>query len=177
MLYLAHNLKKQKGNKYGNSSTRKSLPFPGPFVEYDPGAGTSKATSMSILSINTPVTYDFKAPATANATATLTATQVAAGYITSTSASATTLTMPTGTLLGAALGASQGTVFELYIDNTAGANTVTIAVAVNGILSAAAVAGSTAGAGLLTIPSGVTGIAEFTIVFSSATAYVFTRTA
>jgi len=54
---------------------------------------------------------------------------------------------------------------------------VTIAVATNGILSAAAAAGSGAGAGLLTVPSGVTGLARFTIMFSSATAYVFTRTA
>jgi hypothetical protein len=115
-------------------------------------------------------------PAAINATATATAAEVATGYITSTSALATTITLPTGTLLGAALGAVQGTVFELYIDNTAGAATVTIAVAVNGILSAgaAAVAGTF---GLLTVPNGVTGQACFTLMFSSATAYTFTRTA
>jgi hypothetical protein len=67
-------------------------------------------------------------------------------------------------------------VLDLYIDNTAGANTVTIAVAVNGILSSAAA--DTAGSfGDLTVASGVTGLARFTIMFSSATAYVFTRTA
>lgn len=112
-----------------------------------------------------------------NATATATAAQVATGRITSTSAAATTITLPTGTLLGAALAATAGTVFDLTIDNTAGANTVTIAVAVNGILSAAAVAGSTANFGLLTVPSGVTGTARFTLMFSSATAYTFSRTA
>ena len=112
-----------------------------------------------------------------NATATATAAQVATGYITSTSAAATTITLPTGTLLGAALGAVQGTSLDLFIDNTAGASTVTIAVATNGILSAAAAAGAGAGAGLLTVPSGVTGLARFTIMFSSPTAYVFTRTA
>jgi hypothetical protein len=112
-----------------------------------------------------------------NATATATAAQVADGYITSTSAAATTITLPTGTLLGAALGATRGTSFDLFIDNTAGANTVTIAVATNGILSAAAAAGAAAGAGLLTVPSGVTGVACFSIMFSSATAYVFSRTA
>jgi hypothetical protein len=111
-----------------------------------------------------------------NATATATAAEVATGYITSTSASSTTITMPTGTLLGAALGAAQGTVFDLYIDNTAGASTVTIAVAVNGILSTAAA--DTAGSfGDLTIAAGATGVGRFTIMFSSATAYVFTRTA
>lgn len=112
-----------------------------------------------------------------NSSGTATAAQVATGYITSTSGAATTITLPTGTLLGAALGATQGSVFRLYVDNTAGANTVTIAVAVNGILSAAAAAGSAAGFGLLTVPSGVTGLAEFTLIFSSATAYAFSRTA
>jgi len=111
-----------------------------------------------------------------NATGTATAAQVATGYITSTSAAATTITLPTGTLLGAALGASQGTVFDLYVDNTAGANTVTMAVAINGILSSAAA--DTAGSfGDLTIAAGATGIGRFTLMFSSPTAYVFTRTA
>ena len=111
-----------------------------------------------------------------NATATATAAQVATGYITSTSAAATAITLPTGTLLGAALGATQGTTLDLFIDNTAGASTVTMVVAVNGILSTAAA--DTAGSfGDLTVASGVTGLARYTIMFSSATAYVFTRTA
>ncbi len=115
-------------------------------------------------------------PVAINATATATAAQVASGYITSTSAAATTITLPTGTLLGKELGAVRGTVFDLFIDNTAGANTVTIAVATNGILSALAVAVG-ASAGLLTVPSGVTGTACFRLVFSSPTAYTFTRVA
>ena len=111
-----------------------------------------------------------------NATGTATAAQVATGYITSTSAAATVITLPTGTLLGAALGAVKGTVFDLYVDNTGGASTVTIAVATNGILSTAAV--DTAGSfGDLTIAAGATGLARYTLMFSSATAYVFTRTA
>lgn len=115
-------------------------------------------------------------PAAINATATATVEQVATGYITSTSAAATTITLPTGTLLGQRLNAVRGTVFDLFVDNTAGANTVTIAVAVNGILSAAAVANG-ASQGLLTVPSGVTGQACFRLMFSSATAYTFTRVA
>jgi hypothetical protein len=111
-----------------------------------------------------------------NATATASAAQVADGYITSTSAAATTITLPTGTALGAAVGASRGTVFDLFIDNTAGANTVTIAVNTNAILSTAAA--DTAGSfGDLTVAAGATGLARYTIMFSSATAYVFTRTA
>ena len=116
-------------------------------------------------------------PTAINATATATAAQVATGYITSTSAAATVITLPTGTLLGAALNATQGTVFDLFIDNTAGANTVTIAVGVNGIISAAATAGAGAGFGLLTVPAGVTGQACFRLMFSSPTAYTFTRVA
>ena len=144
------------------------------------GATTSvtNLTATNVTATNLVFT-DQNHPTTAaiNATATATAAEVATGYITSTSAAATTITLPTGTLLGAALGAARGTVMDLYIDNTAGANTVTIAVATNGILSAAAAAGSGAGAGLLTVASGTTGIGRFTIMFSSATAYVFTRTA
>ena len=85
-------------------------------------------------------------------------------------------TLPTGTALGTFLGASRGTVLDLFIDNTAGASTVTVAVNTNAVLSSAAV--DTAGSfGDLTIASGATGIARFTLMFSSATAYTFTRTA
>lgn len=134
---------------------------------------------MSRQSAGLPITALLvdHAPVAINASATATAAQVAFGYITSTSAAPTTITLPTGTLLGAQLGATQGLVHELYIDNTAGASTVTVAVAVNGILSAAAVAGAAAGFGLLTVPSGVTGLGRFTLVFTSGTAYVLTRTA
>ena len=132
---------------------------------------TTAVTKLSYTAQTHPTT------AAINATATATAAQVATGYITSTSALGTTITLPTGTALGTALGATRGTTLDLYVDNTAGANTVTIAVATNGILSAAAAAGSGAGAGLLTVPSGVTGIGCFRIVFASATAYVFSRIA
>ena len=111
-----------------------------------------------------------------NATATATAAQVVAGYITSTSVGTVTITLPTGTLLGAALSATQGTTLDLFIDNTAGASVVTVAVATNGILSTAA-ADTPGSFGDLTVASGVTGLARFTLMFSSATAYVFTRTA
>ena len=135
-------------------------------------------TSVTNLTTTNLVFTDQNHPTTAaiNATATATAAQVATGYITSTSALGTTITLPTGTDLGTAIGAVRGTVLELYVDNTAGASTVTMAVATNGILSSAAA--DTAGSfGDLTIAAGATGLARFTIMFSSATAYVFTRTA
>jgi hypothetical protein len=111
-----------------------------------------------------------------NTTGTATAAQVADGYITSTSAAPVTITLPTGTDLGTAIGASRGTVLDLFVDNTAGASTVTIAVNTNAILSTAAT--DTAGSfGDLTIAAGATGLARYTLMFSSATAYTFTRTA
>lgn len=111
-----------------------------------------------------------------NASATATAAQVATGYITSTSASATTITLPTGTLLGAQLQAIQGDVLDLYVDNTAGSSTVTLAVATNGVLTQMAAANA-ASFGSLGVASGTTGMARFTLMFSSPTAYAFTRTA
>ena len=143
------------------------------------GATTSvtNLTATNVTATNLVFT-DQNHPTTAaiNATATATAAEVATGYITSTSAAATIITLPTGTALGAAIGATRGTTLDLFIDNTAGANTVTIAVATNGILSSAA-ADTPGSFGDLTVASGVTGLARFTIMFSSATAYVFTRTA
>ena len=123
-------------------------------------------------------------PTNVDATATLTAAQVVGGYITSTSASAVTMTMPTGTLLGAALKAKQGTVHSFFIDNTAGANTVTIAVGTNAVQSAWDIQLTNATASVtpaaitpLTIVNGTSGTAKYTIVFSSATAYTFSRVA
>jgi len=119
---------------------------------------------------------DHTTAAAINATAAATAAQVATGYITSTSAAATNITFPTGTLLGAELQATAGTVLDLVVDNTAGASTVTMVVGVNAILSDAAT--TTAGSfGDLSIAAGVTGIARYTLLFSSATAYTITRTA
>lgn len=141
--------------------------------------GVATFTAKPVLPIRTLINTSISTHNTTsaiNATATATAAEVANGWITSTSAAATTITLPTGTLLGAELGAVAGTVHELYIDNTAGASAVTIAVAVNGVLSTAGV--DTAGSfGDLTVASGVTGLARYTIMFSSATAYAFTRTA
>lgn len=135
-------------------------------------------TSVTTLTAANLVFTDQNHPTIAaiNATATATATGVSGGYITSTSAAPTTITLPTGAALGAALGATKGTVMDLYVDNTAGASNVTIQAATNGILSGAGV-DSPGSFGDVIIAPGPTGLARFTIMFSSATAYVFTRTA
>jgi hypothetical protein len=112
-----------------------------------------------------------------NTTGTATAAQVADGYITSTSVGTVTITLPTGTDLGTAIGASRGTVLDLFVDNTAGASVVTVAANTDAVLSSAGVDGSTANFGDLTIAAGGTGLARFTLMFSSATAYTFSRTA
>jgi hypothetical protein len=156
-----------------------STTFSGPVTSTNGfiGAITGNVTATNATITNLVLTdQNHPTKAAINATATATAAEVATGYITSTSAAATTITLPTGTLLGAAIGATRGTVLELYVDNTAGASVVTIAVAANGVLSSAAV-DTAASFGDLTILNGVTGLARFTIMFSSATAYVFTRTA
>jgi len=153
-----------------------STTFSGPVTSTNGFIGAVTGNVTGNLTGKTAIGLVTHTPTAINATATATAAQVATGYITSTSAAATTITLPTGTLLGAAIGAVRGTIHELYIDNTAGASTVTIAVAVNGILSDAA-ATTAASFGQLTVAAGVTGQGRFTLMFSSATAYTFTRTA
>lgn len=133
-------------------------------------------TAAAVFSLDSAGSGAHPTKAAINITGTATAANVVTGYITSTSAATVTITLPTGTLLGAALGATQGTTLDLYVDNTAGANVVTMAVAVNGIKSDAANT-TAASFGQLTIAAGVTGLGRFTIMFSSPTAYVFTRTA
>lgn len=106
----------------------------------------------------------------ANATATLTAANILAKYITSTSASATSLTLPTATLLGTAVGAVQGTETDFTIDNTAGANTVTVVVG-TGITAATP---ALTGGATLTVANGFVG--KFKIFFLSATTALIYRT-
>ena len=100
----------------------------------------------------------------ANVTATLTAAQLKTGYITSTSAAAVSLTLPSAAaLLAALIGAAAGTWFDFAVDNSAGANTVTL-------IASASITDATAvitGGGTLTVASGATGL--FRIYFSSGT--------
>lgn len=103
-------------------------------------------------------------------TATLTPAQLAQRYIITTSAAATTLTLPTALLLAAALAAVQGTELNFLVDNTGGANTVTIAVGVGIVVGAGALTGNTT----LTIAAGQK--ANFNIFFKSATAALLYRT-
>lgn len=120
-----------------------------------------------------PLGESLRHPTTAaiSGTATLTAAQVATGALVF-SGGAGTQTMPTGTLMGAALNARQGTVFDFTVDNTAGSGTCTIAAGTNMIAGPAVITG---GATLTVANSATQGIGLFRIVFSSATAAVLFR--
>lgn len=105
-----------------------------------------------------------------NVTATATVAQIIAGIITSTSASAVTITTPTAAQIIASLGITPGTYFDFVVDNTSGANTVTVALDASITASSVVTGGTT-----LTVTSGHAGI--FRIYFYSATAAQISRIA
>lgn len=105
-----------------------------------------------------------------NVTATATAAQVYSGLITSTSAAPVTITLPTATQLAVQLGAAQGSTFDFVVDNSAGANVVTLAVGA-GITASTFPATNT-----FTVPSGATtGTSMFRLVFMSGTSAILIR--
>jgi hypothetical protein len=103
-------------------------------------------------------------------TATITTAQLLKGSLVF-SGGGGTQTLPTATLLGAALGAKQGTRFEFTVDNTAGSGTCTIAVG-TGINAAAVITG---GNTLTVANSATVGVAKFCLEFFSATGAVLYR--
>lgn len=111
-----------------------------------------------------------RTPAAINATATATAAQLATGAIKSTSPAATSITLPTATLLAALLGAAQGSTFDFVIDNSGGANIVTVVLGANTTALAVITGGNT-----LTVAAGSIGI--FRVYFSSPTAMFIGRVA
>lgn len=105
-----------------------------------------------------------------NTTGTITAANLLKKYITSTSAAAVALTLPLATDLGTALGAVQGTEFDFTVDNSGGANTVTVTVN-TGIVAATP---ALTGGATLTVAAGTLG--KFKIIFKSATTALIFRT-
>ncbi len=105
-----------------------------------------------------------------NTTATVSAAEVAFGLFTSTSAAAVGLTLPSATAIAAQIGAVQGTTFDFLVDNSAGANTVTVIVG-SGI--AVATPAITGGATLTVSTANVVG--QFRLLFTSGTAAVLSR--
>lgn len=105
------------------------------------------------------------------ATATLTAKELGKGIIVTTSAAATTLTLPTATLIGRHLKASRGDKYEFTIDNSGGANIVTLALS-TGIIVPATV--TITGSNTLTTAVGL--VSLWTLYFKSATTATLFRT-
>ena len=105
------------------------------------------------------------APVAINATVTATPEQIVSGYITSTSAAATTITTPTATAIGALINAQRGTSFDFMIDNSAGANTVTLTLDGSITVNTPAITGGAT----LTV-STANAIGTFRLVFTSPTA-------
>ena len=102
--------------------------------------------------------------AAVNVTATVTAAQLKTGVLSSTSVAAVAATLPTAAALLAVLtGAAAGTWFDFAVDNSAGANTVTVTASAS-ITAATAVI--TGGANLA-VAAGAVGL--FRVYFTSAT--------
>ena len=134
-------------------------------VQYEWDAINSKFDKIS----NNGLVY--RTGVTITGAATLTAAQLATGSIIYTG-SAQSVTLPTATLIGAELRASQGTRFDFVVDNTGGSGTCTIVVG-TGIVAATPVI--TGGATLTVAASATQGIGTFRLIFSSATAAVLFR--
>ena len=132
-----------------------------------------KTTGLSVtgnLIPSAPLICQHTVVAPMDSTGTISAAYLARGYITCTSAAATTLTLPTATAIASAIGAVQGTVFDFWVDNTAGANTVTVAV------GAGITASDFPGTNTLTrTASASLGVAGFRLTFFSATGATLTR--
>jgi hypothetical protein len=105
-----------------------------------------------------------------DSTGTIAAAKLAVGYITTTSGAAVTMTLPTATAMANQLGAVQGTIWEFWVDNTAGSNTITVAVG-SGITASDFPGTNT----LSRTASASLGVAGFRLTFFSATGATLTR--
>lgn len=105
-----------------------------------------------------------------DATATATAADVVGGLITSTSAAAVALTLPSATAIATeAGGLGRGGSLEFFVDNSQGANTVTVTLPG----SITAVTAVVTGSATLTVASGAVGV--FRLIFLSGTAAKIAR--
>jgi hypothetical protein len=117
-----------------------------------------------------PIIRNHTIVAPMDSTETISAAYLARGYITCTSAAATTLTLPTASAVASAIGAVQGTIFDFWVDNVSGANTVTVAV------NTGITASGFPGTNTLSIANSATiGVAGYRLTFFSATGATLTR--
>lgn len=139
---------------------------PGEFYIGD-GVNTFSGLKPVSGSIKRPIATALNTTAAATSAAMLVA--IKAGLITSTSAAAVTLTLPLATALATAFGGARGVSLEFVVDNTAGASTVTVAVATGITVLTAVITGSDT----LTVAAGTLGV--FKLIFTSATTAKLTR--
>jgi hypothetical protein len=126
------------------------------------------------IKLYNPIRQDYTQSVAKNTTAVITAAELAGGRITSTSAAAAvTLTLPTATLLSPEIGASAGSRFQFIVDNSAGANTVTLDLTGTGITTGTS---PITGGGTLTV-SVANVIGLFELFFTSSTAAIIRRIA
>jgi hypothetical protein len=100
-----------------------------------------------------------------NTSATIADGDMTKGYFTSTSASPVTITLRTATQLATELGAVAGSSYKFIIDNSAGASTVTLAVATGVTVGTTALTGGDS----LTL-STAQAVGAWELIFTSATA-------
>lgn len=136
---------------------------------------TDRLTSNTdpVILVTAPLVNSYPDPVAVNVTAAVTAAELAGGRITSTSAAAVTATLPTATLLAPVLGATTGSRFQFIIDNSGGANTVTVDLTGTGITTGTA---PITGGDTLTV-SVANAVGLFELFFTSATAAIIRRIA
>lgn len=106
-----------------------------------------------------------------DATATLTASQLGKGVITTTSAAATSLTLPVAVDIVNHLKAQRGDQYEFVVDNSVGANIVTVVINTGiTLLGTVVITGSS------TLTVAVASVGIFKLYFTSATTAKLIRT-
>lgn len=122
-------------------------------------------TANAFIPVTNPNVIKAGTAKAVNVTGSVTAAELSGGLITSTSAAAVTATLPTATALATQLGAVQGTRFTFVVDNSAGANTVTVGLGAGITVNTPVILGTDT----LTV-STANAIGVFEIIFTSATA-------
>lgn len=130
----------------------------------------TEKTSGFGISLDKPIIRKAGTAKALNTTGSITAAELAGGLITSTTAAGVSGTLPDATSLGTQLGATQGTVFDFIVDNSAGANTFTV------VVNTGITVGTTAltGGDTLTV-STAQAVGMFRLIFTSATAAILRR--
>ena len=134
-------------------------------------AGGVQSASFSATNVTLkPVIAKVGTSKAVNVTGSVTAAELAGGHITSTSAAAVNVTLPLATDIATQIGAVAGTRFQFIVDNSAGANTVTIVVNTGITVTTPAITGGAT----LTV-STANAVAVFELIFTSATAAKLVR--